>query len=140
MTTRNERTFAMIKPDATARGVERAMIADIEAAGFVVERNVPVRLTRTQAEWLYREHAGRDHFQGLVDYTVSGEVVLMLLRHEGGDAAPRFRKLMGPTDRTTAPEGTLRARYAVGYRENSIHGSDSDEAAANEIAYFFGDR
>jgi len=140
MSSTDRHTFAMIKPDATARGVEDAMIADMEAAGFVVERREPVRLVREQAEWLYREHSGRDHFEGLVDYTVSGDVVLLLLRHDDGGAAPLFRRLMGATDRTKAAEGTLRARYAVGYRENSIHGSDSTEAAAAEIDHFFGTR
>ncbi len=132
------KTFGMIKPDATIRGVEDAMIVDIETAGFVVEDRKQRPMTRDEAEWLYREHAGRDHFQGLVDYTVSGDVVMLLLSHPEGDAPRRFRDLMGPTDRTKAPEGTLRARYAVGYRENSVHGSDSPEAAAAEIGHFFG--
>lgn len=132
------RTFGMIKPDATARGVEDAMISDIEAAGFVVEQRRRGTMTRDDAEWLYREHAGRDHFDGLVDYTISGEVVMLLLSHPEGDAQSRFRQLMGPTDRTKAPEGTLRNRYAVGYRENSVHGSDSSDAATAEIDHFFG--
>jgi len=132
------KTFGMIKPDATGRGVQNDMIADIEAAGFVVDENVQRKLTRDEAEWLYREHAARDHFAALVDYTVSGEVVLLRLSHEEGDAPRRFRDLMGPTDRTKAPEGTLRARYAIGYRENSVHGSDSPEAAAAELGHFFG--
>lgn len=132
------KTFGMIKPDATERGVQDSMIADIEAAGFTLLDRRECRMTRDEAEWLYREHAGRDHFQGLVDYTVSGDVVMMLLSHPQGDAPRRFRDLMGPTDRTKAPEGTLRARYAVGYRENSVHGSDSPEAADAEMARFFG--
>jgi nucleoside-diphosphate kinase len=132
------RTFGMIKPDATQRGVQESMIRDIEAAGFVVEQREQRPLTRDEAEWLYREHAGRDHFQGLVDYTVSGEVVMLLLSHASGDAPRRFRDLMGPTDRTRAPRGTLRHHYAVGYRENSVHGSDSPEAAVAEIGHFFG--
>lgn len=131
-------TFGMIKPDATQRGIQANMIRDIEAAGFTVEQQVQRRMTREEAEWLYREHAGRDHFQGLVDYTVSGDVVMLLLSHASGDAARRFRTLMGPTDRTRAPRETLRHRYAVGYRENSVHGSDSPEAATAELAYFFG--
>lgn len=132
------RTFGMIKPDATHRGVQDDMIRDIEAAGFVVEQRIQRPMTREEAEWLYREHAGRDHFEGLVDYTVSGDVVMLLLSHPQGDAPQRFRTLMGPTDRTKAPEGTLRHRYAVGYRENSVHGSDSPEAAAAELGHFFG--
>ncbi|MFZ3481804.1 nucleoside-diphosphate kinase [Sphingomonas sp. 3-13AW] len=128
----------MIKPDATARGVQDDMVTDIEVAGFVVERRIQRSLSRDEAEWLYREHADRDHFRGLVDYTISGEVVMLLLTHPQGDAPRRFRELMGPTDHSQAPAGTLRARYAVGYRENSVHGSDSPEAAAAEISRFFG--
>ena len=128
----------MIKPDATQRGIQDNMIRDIEAAGFVVEQREQRTLTCEEAEWLYREHAARDHFRGLVDYTVSGDVVMLLLSHASGDAPQRFRNLMGPTDHSKAPRGTLRHHYAIGYRENSVHGSDSPEAAAAEIARFFG--
>ena len=138
MTDKLSRTFAMIKPDATARGVEKAMIADMEAAGFRVVETRRTRLTDEQAGWLYREHAARDHFQGLVAYTVSDDVVLLVLERDGTEAALEFRSLMGPTDSTKAASHTLRARYAVGYRENSIHGSDGPDAASQEIPYFFG--
>lgn len=130
-------TFAMIKPDATARGVEDAMIADIEAAGFRVVRRERRRLQREEAERLYEEHSRRDHFSALVDYTISGEVVLLHLQSDHDDTATAFRALMGPTDRNAAGPETLRARYAVGYRENSIHGSDSPASAIGELAYFF---
>jgi len=128
-TIRQDRTFAMIKPDATARGVQEAMIADIEAAGFRILKRKDRALTVEEAEWLYREHSERDHFRDLVTYTVSGPVVLLQLQADLDDAATAFRALMGPTDRTKADPHTLRARYAVGYRENSIHGSDSPKAA-----------
>jgi nucleoside-diphosphate kinase len=127
----------MIKPDATARGVQDDMIRDIEAAGFSVDRRRTCVLSREQAEWLYRDHAGKEHFPALVDYTISGEVVVLLLSREDGDAPAAFRRLMGPTDRTKAGPDTLRARYAVGYRENSVHGSDSPDAADAEIGYFW---
>ena len=131
-----QRTFAMIKPDATARGVEAAMMADMEAAGFRIVESRRVRLERSQAEWLYREHSARDHFADLVDYTVSGDVVMLLIEGDGDNVPAEFRRLMGATDHTKAEPGTLRARYAVGYRENSIHGSDSPRAAIDEIIYF----
>lgn len=133
-----DRTFAMIKPDATARGVEDAMVADIEAAGFRVLERVRRRLTDEEARWLYREHAERSHYDDLVAYTVSGDVVLLLLEGDQDNVPAAFRSLMGPTDRTKAEAHTLRARYAVGYRENSIHGSDSPGAAIDEIRYFMG--
>lgn len=130
-------TFAMIKPDATARGVEDAMIADIEAAGFRVKQAERRVLRREEAEFLYDEHRRRDHFNDLVDYTISGDVVLLRLEGDDQNTPGAFRKLMGATDRTKADPGTLRERYAVGYRENSVHGSDSPDAAVNELAYFF---
>jgi nucleoside-diphosphate kinase len=129
-------TFGMIKPDATARGVEDAMIADIEAAGFRILDKRRLVMTRDQAEWLYREHSQRDHFKDLVDYTISGEVVMMLIEGDGDNVPADFRRLMGATDRTKAEPHTLRARYAVGYRENSVHGSDSPAAAIDEIIRF----
>lgn len=132
-------TFAMIKPDATARGVEGDMVSYIEQHGFRVIEKRRTTLERDEAEWLYSEHAGREHFTGLVDYTISGEVILLRLEGNGSRTATDFRALMGPTDRTKAEPHTLRARYAVGYRENSIHGSDSEAAATRELRYFFED-
>ena len=129
-------TFGMIKPDATARGVEERMMADIEEAGFRIVERRRLTMTREQAEWLYREHAGRAHFNDLVDYTISGEVVMMLIEGDGDNVPADFRRLMGATDRTKAEPHTLRARYAVGYRENSVHGSDSPRAAIDEIIRF----
>ncbi len=130
------RTFAMIKPDATARGVEEDMIRDIEAAGFRVLERTRRKLEEDEARWLYREHAARSHYGDLVAYTVSGDVVLLLLEGDDDNVPAAFRKLMGATDHTKAAPGTLRAKYAVGYRENSIHGSDSPAAAIDEIQYF----
>lgn len=129
-------TFGMIKPDATARGVEDQMMEDITNAGFRIVETRRRVLSRGDAEWLYQEHRGKDHFSGLVDYTISGEVVMMLIEGDDDNVPAAFRSLMGPTDRTKAEAHTLRARYAVGYRENSIHGSDSPRAAIDEIIYF----
>lgn len=134
------RTFAMIKPDATERGVEGEMLTVIQQAGFRILELRRTRLERADAEWLYREHAERSHFSDLVDYTISGDVVLLHLQYPSTSAATAFRKLMGATDRTKADPGTLRALFAVGYRENSIHGSDSPEAALEELGHFFPQR
>lgn len=129
-------TFGMIKPDATARGLEYRMMEHISKAGFRIVETRRLTLARSDAEWLYREHAARDHFADLVDYTISGDVVLMLIEGADDDVATAFRRLMGATDHTKAEPGTLRAEFAVGYRENSIHGSDSVAAAKDEIAHF----
>lgn len=137
-TIRQDSTFAMIKPDATSRGVEEDMIADMKAAGFEILARKDRSLDRSEAEWLYKEHKDRDHFPDLVDYTISGPVVLLHLQADMDNAPAAFRTLMGATDRTKAAPGTLRAKYAVGYRENSIHGSDSPSAAIDEITRFFG--
>lgn len=134
---RHDRTFAMIKPDATGRQVEDRMIADIEAAGFQVLAARRETLSRDDAEWLYREHSSKPHFKDLVDYTVSGEVVLLLLAADDDNAPARFRALMGPTDRTKAAPHTLRAKFAIGLRENSVHGSDGPASAIDEICRFF---
>ncbi len=129
-------TFGMIKPDATARGVEYRMMEHISKAGLRIVETRRLTLARSDAEWLYREHAKREHFADLVDYTISGEVVLMLIEGADDDVASAFRRLMGATDHTKAEPGTLRAEFAVGYRENSIHGSDSPASAKDEIAHF----
>lgn len=133
-----KQTFAMIKPDATQRGIEDDMMKTITEAGFRIVDTKRKTLTRAEAEHLYAEHRGKEHFDGLVDYTISGEVVLMLIEGEGDNVPADFRALMGATDHTKAEPHTLRALYAVGYRENSIHGSDSPRAAIDEIIYFMG--
>lgn len=130
------RTFAMIKPDATKRGIEDQMKADIIEAGFQILSESRRVLARKEAEWLYSEHKEKSHFNDLVDYTISGEVVLMLIEGGGDNVPADFRALMGPTDKSQAAPNTLRAKYALGLRENSIHGSDSPRAAIDEIVYF----
>lgn len=129
-------TFAMIKPDATSRAIEDQMKADIVAAGFRIITESRRVLKREEAEWLYSEHKSKAHFNDLVDYTISGDVVLMLLEGDGENVPADFRALMGPTDKSKAEPHTLRAKYAMGLRENSIHGSDSPRAAIDEIVYF----
>ncbi len=138
------RTFAMIKPDATQRNLETEIANFIRNSGWAIIKSVPCTLLRAQAAWLYREHEGKDFFPGLVDYTTSGPVVLLLLEWDDriprsvADAPSLFRQHMGATDHTQAAEGTIRKAFAIGYRENSIHGSDGADAAIREISYFFG--
>ena len=130
------KTFAMIKPCAQARGVTSFMKADIDAAGFHIEQEKELTLTREQAEWLYREHSEKGHFNDLVDFTISGPVTLLVLSSEGDNVPAQFRELMGPTDISKAPAESLRGKYAEDFRRNSIHGSDGNESAAEELAYF----
>lgn len=130
------RTFAIIKPDAVARGIEQDMVTDIENAGFRVIESRRVRMTVKEAEWLYREHSAKGHFRDLVDYTVSDDVVMLHLEGDHDDAALAFRMLMGPTNKDEAQPHTLRARYAIDLRRNSVHGSDSANAAIDELCYF----
>lgn len=129
-------TFAMIKPDATARGIHLEMMEYIEECGFHIIAAQQRFLNKIEAEWLYREHSAKAHFNDLVHFTLSGDVVLLIVEHESNDAVSAFRALMGPTDRTQADARTLRARYAIGLRENSIHGSDSAHSAKQELNYF----
>lgn len=133
------KTFAMIKPCAQARGVASFMKADIDAAGFHIEQEKETTLTRDQAEWLYREHSEKSHFNDLVDFTISGPVTLLLLSGKGDNVPTQFRELMGPTDIKKAAPDSLRGKYAEDFRRNSIHGSDGNESAAEELQYFFPD-
>ena len=131
-----KKTFAMIKPCAQSRGVSSFMKADIDAAGFRIEKEAELTLTREQAEWLYREHSEKSHFNDLVDFTISGPVTLMVLSGDGDNVPAQFRELMGPTDISKAEPGTLRGKYAEDFRRNSIHGSDGNESAKQELEYF----
>ncbi len=130
-----EQTLSLIKPDATRRGLTGAINARIEAAGLAIVAQRRLRLTVAQAEGFYAVHRERPFFRDLVTYMASGPVVAQVL--EGEDAVARYRELMGPTDPAKAPAGTLRAEFALGLQENSVHGSDSIANAATEIAYFF---
>ncbi len=130
-----EQTLSLIKPDATRRGLTGAINARIEAAGLAIVAQRRVRLTVAQAEGFYAVHRERGFFADLVAYMASGPVVAQVLEGEG--AVARYRELMGPTDPAKAPSGTLRAEFALGLQENSVHGSDSVANAATEIACFF---
>ena len=130
-----ERTFSIIKPDATARNLTGAVNAVIEAAGLRIVGQKRVRITRDQAETFYGVHRERPFFGELVDFMTSGPVVVQVL--EGENAIARYREVMGATDPAKAAEGTIRKRYAQSIGENSVHGSDAPETAVKEIAQFF---
>ncbi|MEZ5888988.1 MAG: nucleoside-diphosphate kinase [Xanthobacteraceae bacterium] len=130
-----ERTFSIIKPDATARNLTGAINAVIEAAGLRIVGQKRVRITRDQAETFYGVHRERPFFGELVDFMTSGPVVVQVL--EGENAIARYRDVMGATDPAKAAEGTIRKRYAQSIGENSVHGSDAPDTAVKEIAQFF---
>jgi nucleoside-diphosphate kinase len=130
-----ERTFSIIKPDATARNITGAVNAMIEQAGLRIVAQKRVRITRKQAETFYAVHRERPFFRELVDFMISGPVVVQVL--EGNDAIARYRDLMGATDPAKAAAGTIRKAHAKSIGENSVHGSDAADTAANEIAQFF---
>jgi nucleoside-diphosphate kinase len=130
-----ERTFSIIKPDATARNLTGAINAMIEAAGLRIVAQRRVRITREQAETFYAVHRERPFFGELVTFMISAPVVVQVL--EGENAVARHREIMGATDPAKAAAGTIRKVHAKSIGENSVHGSDSAENAAQEIAQFF---
>ena len=129
------RTFSIIKPDATRRNLTGAVTAKLEEAGLRVVASKRLHLTRAQAEGFYAVHAERPFFNDLVEFMISGPVVVQVL--EGEDAVKRNRDVMGATNPANADAGTIRKEFAESIEANSVHGSDSDENAAIEIAYFF---
>ncbi len=130
-----ERTFSIIKPDATARDLTGAINAMIEQAGLRIIAQKRVRITREQAETFYAVHRARPFFRELVEFMISGPVVVQVL--EGENAIARYRDVMGATDPAKAAPGTIRKIHARSIGENSVHGSDAPETAAKEIAQFF---
>ena len=130
-----ERTFSIIKPDATRRNLTGAINAMIEAAGLRIVAQKRVRMTREEAERFYAVHRERPFFAELVDTMTSGPVVVQVL--EGESAIARYRDLMGATNPANAADGTIRKAHALSVGENSVHGSDGPETAAQEIAQFF---
>jgi nucleoside-diphosphate kinase len=130
-----ERTFSIIKPDATQRNLTGAVNAMIEQSGLRIVAQKRVRITREQAETFYAVHRERPFFGELVDFMISGPVVVQVL--EGDNAIARYRDLMGATDPAKAAAGTIRKVHAKSIGENSVHGSDALETAATEIAQFF---
>jgi nucleoside-diphosphate kinase len=130
-----ERTFSIIKPDATARNLTGAINALIEQSGLRIVAQRRVRITREQAETFYAVHRTRPFFGELVDFMISGPVVVQVL--EGENAIAKYRDIMGATDPAKAAAGTIRKLHARSIGENSVHGSDAADTAANEIAQFF---
>ena len=130
-----ERTFSIIKPDATNRNLTGAINAIFEKAGLRIVAQKRIRLTQEQAEGFYAVHKERSFFGELVEYMMSGPVVVQVL--EGENAVVSNRETMGATNPANADEGTIRKAHGVDVQCNSVHGSDSPENAAIEIAYFF---
>src|SRR5499427_4099915 len=130
-----ERTFSIIKPDATARNLTGAINAMIEQAGLRIVAQKRLRISREQAETFYAVHRERPFFRDLVEFMISGPVVVQVLEGEG--AIAKYRDLMGATDPAEAAGGTIRKLYARSIGENSVHGSDAPETAVKEIAQFF---
>ena len=129
------RTFSIIKPDATRRNLTGAVTKMLEEAGLRVVASRRIRMTQEQAEGFYGVHKDRPFFNDLVSFMTSGPVVVQAL--EGEDAVKRNRDIMGATNPADAAEGTIRKAFAESIEANSVHGSDSDENAAIEIAFFF---
>ena len=130
-----ERTFSIIKPDATARNVTGAINAMIEKAGLRIVAQKRIKMSREQAETFYAVHRARPFFGELVDFMTSGPVVVQVL--EGENAVAAYRDLMGATDPAKAAPGTIRKVHAKSIGENSVHGSDAADTAQKEIAQFF---
>ena len=129
------RTFSIIKPDATRRNLTGAVTKMLEDAGLRVVASKRIRMTREQAEGFYAVHKDRPFFGALVEFMTSGPVVVQVL--EGENAMQRNRDVMGATNPKDAAPGTIRKEFAESIEANSVHGSDSEENAAIEIAYFF---
>ena len=130
-----ERTFSIIKPDATRRNLTGAINAKIEAAGLTVIAQKRLRMTREQAETFYSVHRERPFFGSLVEFMTSGPVVVQVLEGEG--AIAKYREVMGATNPAEAADGTIRKDFAESVEANSVHGSDAPETADEEIGYFF---
>lgn len=133
-----QRTFSIIKPDATKRNLTGAIVKMLEDGGLRVVASKRIHMTREKAEGFYAVHKERPFFGELVDFMISEPVVVQVL--EGENAVARNREIMGATNPEEAAEGTIRKTYALDIGENSVHGSDSLENAKIEIEYFFNDK
>jgi nucleoside-diphosphate kinase len=132
-----QRTFSIIKPDATRRNITGKIIARLEEAGLRVVAQKRIHMTRDQAEGFYAVHKERPFYKDLCDFMTSGPVVVQVL--EGENAIERNREVMGATDPSKAAQGTIRADFAESIEANSVHGSDGPDTAKTEIAFFFTD-
>lgn len=130
-----QRTFSIIKPDATARNITGKVNALIEDAGLRIIAQKRIWMSRAQAEGFYAVHKERPFFADLVSFMISGPVVVQVL--EGENAIAKYREVMGATNPEQAAEGTIRATFAESIEANTVHGSDAPETAAQEIPFFF---
>ena len=133
-----ERTFSIIKPDAVAKNVIGEIVSRFEKGGLNIIASKMLRLTRDQAEGFYAVHKERPFYNDLVEYMMSGPVVVQVL--EGENAILQNRTLMGATNPAEADAGTIRADFATNIEQNAVHGSDAAETAKEEIAFFFADQ
>jgi nucleoside-diphosphate kinase len=134
---KTEKTLSILKPDATRRNITGKINAKIEAAGLRIIAQKRLHLSLAQAQAFYAVHAERAFFGELCQFMISGPVVAQVL--QGEDAVAKYRDIMGATNPANAKEGTIRQEFAESIEANSVHGSDSAENAATEIAYFFSD-
>ena len=132
-----QRTFSIIKPDATARNLTGKINAKIEDAGLRIIAQKRIRMSKDQAEGFYGVHRERPFFSDLVSFMISGPVVVQVL--EGEDAIAKYREVMGATNPEDAEPGTIRKEFAESIEANSVHGSDAPETAAQEMPFFFSD-
>lgn len=133
--TMEERTLAIIKPDAVSKGVIGEIISRFERCGFKIVAMKTVHMTKGLAEGFYAVHRGQPFFEGLIGFMCTGPSVVVVLEGEG--IIVKYREIMGATDPKDATEGTLRKEFATDGRRNAVHGSDSPESATFEIGYFF---
>ena len=130
-----QRTLSIIKPDATKRNITGKIITFFEEAGLNIIAQKKAQLTRSQAQEFYAIHSDKPFFQDLVNFMTSGPIIIQVL--EGNDAISRNREIMGATNPEEAKEGTIRKEFALSIEANSVHGSDSEETAKEEINFFF---
>ncbi len=130
-----ERTLAIIKPDGVKRGLIGEVTSRLEGEGLAIVGLKMIRMTKEQAKGFYKVHLGKPFYESLTDFMSSGPCVVMVLEAQG--AVAKFRKLIGATNFREAAEGTIRRIYASDIEKNVVHGSDSPQSAAFEVAYFF---
>ena len=128
-------TFSIIKPDATKRNITGAINKMIEDNNLIIIAQKRIKLTKEKAEGFYYIHKDKPFFKELIDYMISGPIIVQVLK--GDNAVESYRKIMGATNPENADNGTIRKEFAINIQENSVHGSDSEENARIEIDYFF---
>ena len=132
------RTFSIIKPDATKRNITGSINKMIEDSNLIIVAQKRIKLSKDKAEGFYAVHRDKPFFNDLIDYMTSGAVIVQVL--QGENAVENYRQIMGATNPDNAEEGTIRKKHALNIQENSVHGSDSDENAKIEINYFFNEK